>query len=86
MLETDYPYTSGASGDDSTHCQYDQSKATDVTITDWKLNDNMLDRDMKLAVAKQPLAVAVTANNKYIHSYASGVIDSQDCTALVEDD
>ena len=34
MLENDYPYTSGATGDDSTDCQYDQSKATNVTVKD----------------------------------------------------
>ena len=34
---------------------------------------------MKTVVAQQPISVAVAANNKYIHSYASGVIDATDC-------
>ena len=36
MLEKDYPYTSGATGDDSNYCQYDKSKATNVTVKDWE--------------------------------------------------
>ena len=39
---------------------------------------------MKKAVNKQPVAVAVAANNKYIHSYASGVIDATDCFTSFE--
>ena len=35
--------------------------------------------NIKAAIARQPLAVVVSANNKYIHSYASGVIDAADC-------
>ena len=38
MLEGDYPYTSGAAGDDSTDCLYSASKATDVTVYDWSYN------------------------------------------------
>ena len=34
---------------------------------------------MKAAVAKQPINVAIAANSIYIHSYASGVIDADDC-------
>ena len=34
---------------------------------------------MKAALAQHPISVAVAANNKYIHSYASGVIDASDC-------
>ena len=30
-----------------------------------------------------PVSVAIAANNKYIHSYASGVIDATDC--MVQD-
>ena len=26
-----------------------------------------------------PLTMSIAANNKYIHSYASGVIDAEDC-------
>ena len=34
---------------------------------------------MKVRVHKQPVVVAITANNLYIHSYTSGVIDATDC-------
>ena len=34
---------------------------------------------MKTRIHKQPIVVAITANNKYIHSYASGIIDADDC-------
>ena len=36
---------------------------------------------MKAALAQHPISVAVAANNKYIHSYASGVIDAIDCVS-----
>ena len=82
MLEGDYPYTSGATGDDTTDCLYSASKATNVTVQDWGYVDNITSTykdDTKAAVAKQPLAVTLAANNAYIHSYASGVIDAADC-------
>ena len=28
---------------------------------------------------KQPISMAIAANNKYIHSYKSGIIDAEDC-------
>ena len=40
---------------------------------------------MKAAVQKQPVSVAIAANNKYIHTYASGVIDADDCWNPRED-
>ena len=41
--------------------------------------------EMKNDVAQQPVSVAITSNNKYIHSYASGVIDADDCDQKVYD-
>ena len=38
---------------------------------------------MKAAIQQQPVSVAIAANNKYIHSYASGVIDAADCFTYV---
>ena len=38
---------------------------------------------VKSVVQLQPLVIAIAANNKYIHSYASGVIDADDCTKEV---
>ena len=34
---------------------------------------------LKASIKKQPLTIAIAANNKYIHSYASGIIDADDC-------
>ena len=39
---------------------------------------------MKAALQKQPLAVALAANNQYIHSYSGGVIDATDCWDIFE--
>ena len=39
---------------------------------------------MMAAVAHQPISAAIAANSVYIHSYASGVIDAEDCNP--EDD
>ena len=36
MLENAYPYTSGATGDDSTGCLYSASEATKVKVLDAK--------------------------------------------------
>ena len=30
-------------------------------------------------LSQQPISAAIAANNKYIHSYLSGVIDATDC-------
>ena len=38
---------------------------------------------MKGVLQSKPLAAAVAANNKYMHSYASGVIDATDCAKEV---
>ena len=78
MLEGDYRYTSGG-GDDSADCLYSASKATDVIVEDWGKPNSYYEDDIKAAVAQQPLAVVLAANNAYIHSYASGVIDADDC-------
>ena len=36
-----------------------------------------------MALLEQPLTLAITANNKYIHSYKSGIIDANDCMKSV---
>ena len=79
MLESAYPYTSGATGDDSTDCLYSASRATNVQVKGTGgLNYNKASQ-LKAFIYKQPVSIAVAANNKYIHSYASGVIDATDC-------
>ena len=36
-------------------------------------------QQMKVALQQQPIAVAIAANNVFIHSYASGIIDTYEC-------
>ena len=38
---------------------------------------------MKAKIKQRPVIIAVAANNKYIHSYASGIIDAADCDKKV---
>ena len=38
---------------------------------------------MKETLQKQPVILAIAANNKYIHSYESGIIDAEDCDVEV---
>ena len=35
--------------------------------------------DLKKAVSKQPVTVAIAANNKFINGYKGGIIDALDC-------
>ena len=41
---------------------------------------------LKTRLQEQPLVVPIAANNKYIHSYVSGVIDADDCATTVKVD
>ena len=43
---------------------------------------------MKASIKQQPLIISIAANNKYIHSYSSGIIDANDCAddVLVDDE
>ena len=36
MLESAYPYTSGAKGDDSTECYYSAADATNVKVVEFR--------------------------------------------------
>ena len=82
MLESDYPYTSGDMGDDSNNCLYSASKTTNVEVYDFHSNiheeGHVVDQ-MKANVRRQPLAGALAVNNKYIHSYKSGIVEARYC-------
>ena len=84
-LESVYPYTSGVTGDDSTSCLYSASDSTDIKVQDigYMPVGGAEVYKLKAYVQTRPVSVAVSANNKYIHSYESGVIDAQDCTETV---
>ena len=87
MEESKYPYTSGATGDSSKDCRYIADRATNIKVYGYEALDNRspLIEVVKARVQKQPVSVGITANNKYIHSYASGVIDAEDCSQAVKD-
>ena len=85
MLESEYPYTSAPKNAPSTACLYSASKATNVKV---ETIGGTLSHDMKAILQKKPLIMAIAANNVYIHSYESGIIDAFDCdtTVLYQDE
>ena len=71
--EASYPYTSGGG-------QVDQCKSTCNavgTITDYADVPQGDEDELKAAVAKQPVAIAIQANQAAFHLYKSGVIDGE---------
>ena len=78
MLESEYPYTSGPKDASKTDCQYSASRATDV-----KVEGIGLPYHFKATLQTYPFILVIAANNKYIHSYESGIIDSDDCDTSV---
>ena len=84
MVESDYPYTSGDTGENNFNCLYSQPTSSQhkVKVTDIKqfYGDYNAEK-MKALIKQQPVTIAIAANNKYIHSYANGIIDSYGCYA-----
>ena len=80
MLESEYPYTSAPKNAPSTECLYSESKATNVKVRHLKYTGYT--NKMKATLQTQPVDVAISANNIYIHSYASGIIDQYDCATI----
>ena len=80
MLETEYPYTSALKDKDSpsSDCQYSVSKVTSVRVKSTELAELTVN-SLKTVLLKQPLIIPVAANNKYIHSYKSGIVNAKDC-------
>ena len=70
----DYPYTSikGTSGS----CHSCSPIVHISSCSDVKPNDQI---SLKVAVSKQPVAVAIEADTRYFQSYSSGVITSASC-------
>ena len=73
MLESEYKYTSGPKDAPSTDCQYSAARATNVKVK--HIHNLARLKHFKTFLQKQPLIIGISANNKYIHSYSSGVID-----------
>ena len=89
MLERDYPFTSGATGENTFDCLYSQTKSSQHNVIVNSIGRPDLHEyvesidSFKAAIKQQPLIIAIAANNKYIHSYKSGIIDSEDCNTAV---
>ena len=76
---TDYPYVSGTTKTEGS-CQ---SKSCDSVVkfelascSDVDPNNELL---LKLAVSKQPVAVAIEADTRYFQFYSGGILDSLEC-------
>ena len=77
MLEEDYSYTSGR-GKKGT-CQYDASKASNVTVSKYVDVTPSNPSQMMAALNTQPLAVAIEADKMVFQTYKTGVLTSSKC-------
>jgi len=76
-VESVYPYTSGTGnvGD----CAYDVKSATAVDVSDYAFVTASDVTQMKAALAEQPLAVSIDANNMQFQFYWDGVFNYRAC-------
>jgi len=70
-----YPYTSGVSKTGGA-CQKCSSSVSVSSCADVKSKDQV---SLKVAVAQQPVAIAIEADTRYFQSYSSGVLDAATC-------
>jgi len=81
MKESDYPYVSGTTkvhGD----CAYDESKGV-TEVSGYQQVSADVD-SIKAAVEKQPLSIAVMADNDAFRNYSSGVITPDQCPGRID--
>ena len=81
MKESDYPYTSGTTGKETT-CAYDKSKGV-VEVSGYKSIKANVD-SIKAAVEQQPLSIAVMADNDAFRYYKDGVITADQCPGRID--
>ena len=74
-LLSNYPYTSGVS-EKGGACQKCSVVVDLSSCSDVKANDQI---SLKVAVAQQPIAIAIEADTRYFQSYSSGVLDAATC-------
>lgn len=74
-LLSEYPYTSGVSQTGG-KCQTCSAVVKLSSCSDVKSKDQI---SLKVAVAQQPIAVAIEADTRYFQSYSSGVLDASTC-------
>jgi C1A family cysteine protease len=73
--ESSYPYTSGSTGSAGS-CKSCNVIAKFGTCYDVKPNDQL---SLKVAVAAQPVSIAIEADTRYFQLYSSGVLTSTSC-------
>jgi cathepsin L len=79
ILESDYAYTAKDG-----HCQYDSKPHTDVlesSLSDVTVNNVA---QMKAAVTKSVLAVAIEADKMCFQTYKSGIFDNSKCGTTLD--
>ena len=77
VFESVYPYTSG--NGQVAACAYDEGWATQIKVNGISFVEPNNVSQLKAALAKQPIAVAIDAGQSVFQSYASGILDSASC-------
>ena len=78
ILESDYPYTSGWSRRIKA-CEYDSKPHTDVKVSTYENVPANNPAQLKAAIAKVPVSVAIEADKSVFSNYKEGVLDSLEC-------
>ena len=74
MQEADYPYLAS----DGHLCSYKEAKGV-VQVTDYTRVTAGSASQLKAAIQKQPVSVAVEADHTIFNQYTGGIIDSDEC-------
>ena len=75
MRESDYPYTSGSTGDE-TPCAYDESKGVTLVADYGQVAEDT--DSIKARIEQGPVSVAVAAGNDVFRNYTSGIVTEAD--------
>ena len=75
--EEAYPYVSGNGSQPA--CTYDEGSATSVNVSDYAFVTTENPSQMKAALAQQPLAVSIEADQFSFQTYQSGVLMASQC-------
>merc|ERR1711934_487350 len=82
MRESSYPYIAKKSSDTS-KC-YDASSEGVLSVTDFDYIQSKPASDMKAAIAKQPVAILVEADQRVFQLYRDGVLTSAACGTTID--
>lgn len=72
ILESDYPYVSGADGT-VTSCQYDSMSKTDIQVSAWNGVTQYDGTQMKAALATGPVGIAINGGTYIFKLYSGGI-------------